>query len=354
MRSIAFAFLLTVTSSAAPVNAALFALPASVGEMISDDSSLARIKDAEIAIRQLGADTYLVSLRNFPKTPNMGMETIGASALVADCLADYLAFQHKKSSWSVGMSMLARDEFYEKDTGQLDYYLLLGRKPDKSLKDKAGRAIDYWNHPHGEYGLRLYAAKRACEKSKFKPEWLASWETYRAPVSYSNVGGARLPNRISGFYKKPIVDEMSKNEERLPIVNAEVSLREIDPKLYALKVTFDEPVHGQIAMWSLMFLPLCLTDHLARLKGFRTGDIGYTDSGVGGPNDKSADSSKVLAMEYLLLLDVRDNDRRPLVAEFEKVAWMGTSSLEPKTRPTVSPGSYDCGKIMADEFVGTR
>ncbi|MDP1732981.1 MAG: hypothetical protein Q8L44_01320 [Sulfuritalea sp.] len=354
MKNIAFAFLLAVVSIAAPANAALFALPGSVGEMISDDSSLARIKDAEIGIEQLGEDAYLVSLKNFPRTPNMGMETIGASSRVAACLADYLAFQHKKSSWSVGLSMRARDEFYEKDTRQLDYYLLIGRKPDKSLKDKTGRAIDNWNHPHGEYGLHLYAIKKGCEQSKFKPEWLSSWETYRAPVSYSNVGGARLPSRISEYYKKTLVDEMSKKEEMLPIVNAAVLLREIDPKLYALRVTFDEPVHMQIAMWSLMFLPFCLTDHMARMKGFRTGDIGYTDSGVGRLNDKSADGSKVFAMEYLLLLDVRENDRRPVVAGFEKVAWIGASSLEPKTSPTVWPGKHDCGKMMADEFVGTR
>lgn len=324
-------------------------IPATVREMFKDDSPMARIKDAEVALSPLGDGAYRISLKRIPNVPDTIAGTISASSGFATCLADYLSFQYKKQSWSVGYSAVARDEYETNKADRLDYFVLFGEKPGKSLKDSTGRVIDTWRDKRDIY--ESYGYRNRCAKS-VKTKWLSSWRTYRAPISYFDVAGERLPNRIWAFHGQASLDYWSKDERILPIVNAEVLVKAIKPSLYSLKVSFDGYVDEMTAMYSLMMLPSCLADYLSSKNGFAASDIGMTDSGIAKSKEQAADGNAVRAVEFFLLLDVRDDEPRPTVAGVERITWVGgTESVATlrSIRAHVTRGV--CQKIMASDFL---
>lgn len=350
MRAVLLIFSLCIVFMADPAYAGKMTIPSTVGEVIKDNSPLALIKDAEVTFKPLGDGNYLMSLK-IPRMPDKVMGAISTSSEFAACMADFLSFQEGKNFWSVGYSMEARDEYERNSTERLNYYMHFGKKPNKQLKDMAGRVIDTWNNKGEVY--EAYGYKKRCA-NYIKPEWLSSWETYRAPISYFNVGGERLPNRIWAFHNQTVLDAWGKDEGMLPIINADVSIKAINQKLYALKVSFDEPVRGMAAMYSLMMFPSCLADYLSIKKGFEISDVGMTNSGVAKPNDKSASSEDVLSVEYFLLLDVRENEQRPVVAGVEKIGWVGGASSFALLRSAHANITGACQKIMASDLLPKR
>jgi len=333
------------------------AMPVNVGEMIEEDSDFAPLKEVEIALQQLGESTYLISLTKIPRFPaSTAKIPIVISSQVAACLADYLSFKDRKKFWSVGYSWeaLAINEYGTSDTERHDYYVFIGKKPDKSFKDMAGREIDRWKDRDSEY-LFTGHKKKICERHKIRSEWLSSWETYRAPNSYLDVAGEKLPNRLWAFHKNDVVDTWSKSEDMLPISNADVLIRAINPKLYSLKISFDWPVRAMAVMYSLMAFPSCLAHYLSDKQGFEASDVGLIIPAAKNPAGKPENSDDMSSVEFYLLLDVRENEPRPGVAEAQKIGWIGESASVATLRAVQANNSKTlCRKIMLDEYVVKR
>ncbi|MFA6444387.1 MAG: hypothetical protein WCV99_18820 [Sterolibacterium sp.] len=327
-------------------------IPATVREMIKDDSSMAKIKDAEVALSPVGDGAYLMSLTRIPSVSDTIAGKLTDSSDIAACLADYLSFQYKKQLWSVGYSTQAIVEYATNQAERIDFFILFAEKSDKPLKDSTGKVVDSWSSKrdiHAPYGYRERCA------TYMKPKWLSSWETYRAPISYFDVAGERLPNRIWAFYGKAALDYLTKDERMLPIANAEVRVKAINPKLYSLKVSFDGYIDETTAMYSLMMLPSCLADYLSGKNGFAVSDFGMTDSGITKSQDKSAGGGDVRSVEYFLLLDVREDEPRPTAVGVEKITWVGGTTsvgMLRAIRANVTKGA--CEKLMASEFLPGR
>lgn len=325
-------------------------LPSNVGVMIMEDSNFALIKNAEISITSFAQDGYLMRISKIPRVPDRIGETVFMSSEVAACLADYLSYRNGKKFWSVGYSMQARDAYETGQGSQLDYYILVGRKPDKQLQDAAGRELDTWNDRDREYPPYGYK-KKHCEPYKIKPEWLSWWETFRRPVGYSNIAGERLPNRIWTFHNQTVLDSWSKSEEMLPVINAEVSLHEINSRLFSVKIYFDGAARGMAAMYSLMMFPNCLANYLAHKNGFELSDAGMANLVAAKAEGGTRSSEDVISIEYYLLLDVRENEPRPVVAGVDKIGWVGASASIGRMRSVKANIAAACQKIMAPDFL---
>lgn len=325
-------------------------VPSRVGEMLQEDSNFALIKNVEIKLTPLSKDIYLLNLSKIPKVRERLGEIMSIASETAACLADHLSFKSGKKFWSVGHSSEAEMEYETNNLEQLDYYVVFGNEVERPLRDIANREIDIWNDRDKVYPPFGYK-KRRCEPYRIKPEWMSSWETFRAPVEYFNVAGEKLPNRIWAFQNQEVLDSWSKDEEMLSIINAEVTVQAISPKLYSLKLSFDPPASGMAAMYSLMFFPSCLADYLSSKNGFELSDVGATNSSTVKPSDKSANSEDISSIEYFLLFDLRENEPRPIIGKSEKINWIGSASSFGLLRAAHANITSLCKKTMATQFL---